>query len=284
MHVHRIRRDVSVLADTLPVPGLGFLAINAFVLHAEQPVVVDTGVSLPDRHFVDTLASAMDPADVRWIWLTHPDRDHTGGIFELLEAAPHARLITTFVGMGIMSTGAPLPVERVYLLNPGQSLNVGDRTLHAFRPPLFDNPATVGFYDDSSGVCFSSDCFGAVVSSAELAIGSDVAAVPTEELRAGQLLWATVDSPWVHHVDLTKYLATIAPLRSLNPSAILSSHLPPATGMGAEFFDTIAAVPGAEPFVGPDQQALEALLAGFEPTPPPRDATKTPEETWHVVR
>ena len=60
----------------------------------------------------------IDPPDVRWIWLTHPDRDHTGGLFALLEAAPQARVVTTFVGAGIMSTERPLPMDRIYLLNP----------------------------------------------------------------------------------------------------------------------------------------------------------------------
>ena len=108
---------------------------------------VDTGLGLPDRDFVAHLAAVLDPADVRWIWLTHPDRDHTGGLFALLEAAPQARIVTTFPGAGIMSTERPLPMERVYLLNPGQSLDVGDRQLTGFRPPLFDNPATVGVLD-----------------------------------------------------------------------------------------------------------------------------------------
>ncbi|HEY0475196.1 MAG TPA: MBL fold metallo-hydrolase, partial [Kribbella sp.] len=151
MEIHRVARDVSVLSDQLEVPGIGFLAVNAFVLQAAEPVVVDTGLSLPDRGFMEALGSVVDPEDVRWIWLTHPDRDHTGALFDLLDAAPLARVITTFMGAGIMSTERPLPMDRVYLLNPGQSLDVGDRTLRGFRPPLYDSPATVGFYDDRSG-------------------------------------------------------------------------------------------------------------------------------------
>ncbi|MEU7281744.1 MBL fold metallo-hydrolase [Streptomyces sp. NPDC045431] len=112
-------RDVTVLADCLEVPAIGLLPVNAFVLHAAEPVVVDTGLGLPDRDFLELLGSAVDPADVRWIWLTHPDRDHTGGLFALLEAAPRARVVTTFVGAGIMSTERPLPLDRVFLLNPG---------------------------------------------------------------------------------------------------------------------------------------------------------------------
>jgi glyoxylase-like metal-dependent hydrolase (beta-lactamase superfamily II) len=87
MHTYRASQDVSVLADYLEVPGLGFLPVNAFVIHAAQPVVVDTGLGLPDRDFVAALADVIDPADVAWIWLTHPDRDHTGGLFALLDAA-----------------------------------------------------------------------------------------------------------------------------------------------------------------------------------------------------
>lgn len=269
MEINQIGREISVLSDQLEVPGIGFIPVNAFVLHASEPVVVDTGLSLPGRGFMDALATVIDPQDVEWIWLTHPDRDHTGSLFDLLEAAPRARLVTTFLGMGIMSTERPLPLDRVYLLNPGQSLDVGDRRLTAFRPPLFDNPSTTGFYDDHTGACFSSDCFGAPMPSAELATCLDVGYVGADDLRAAQLLWASVDSPWVHSVDQAIYLDTLATMRAVDPSVILSTHLPPASGRTPEFLQMLAAAPGASPFVGPDQAALEQLLATFEPAAQP---------------
>jgi flavorubredoxin len=101
MHIYRTHPEISVLGDYLEVPSLGFLPVNAFVIHAAQPVVVDTGLGLPDRDFVDSPAAVIDPADVRWIWLTHPDRDHTGGLFSLIDAAPQARVVTTFAGAGM---------------------------------------------------------------------------------------------------------------------------------------------------------------------------------------
>ncbi len=268
MQIHRLNPDVTLLNDHLPVPTIGFLPVNAFVLHAAQPVVVDTGLSLPDRGFMDALGSVLDPKDVRWIWLTHPDKDHTGGLFELLEAAPQARVVTTFLSAGIMSTDHPLPMDRLYLINPGQSLDVGDRTLTAFRPPLFDSPATVGFYDPRSRTCVSSDCFGAPMATAEQAAGGDVRDVPADELRSAQLLWATVDSPWVHVADQDRYLKTIDPLRAMDAELTVSSHLPPIIGDISDSLDMLAVAPLADPYVGPDQVALEEMLAGFEPATP----------------
>src|SRR5450631_4404092 len=64
MHTYRVGDDVTVLNDHLEVPGLGFLPVNAFVLHAREPVVVDTGLSLPDRDFMGALRSGDDPVDL----------------------------------------------------------------------------------------------------------------------------------------------------------------------------------------------------------------------------
>jgi len=263
MRAHRIG-DVTVLSDCAEVPGLGFLPVNAFVLHAEQPVVIDTGLSTGDKDFVAALAEVLDPADVRWVWITHPDRDHTGGLWPLLDAAPAARLVSTFIGVGIMSCEWAVPLDRVFLLNPGQVLDVGDRRLHAFRPPLFDSPATTGFLDDRSGALFSSDCFGAPMPSADLATAADVRAVG-DQLPDLQLLWASVDSPWVHQVDPAKFSATVDQVRAMAASTVFSVHLPPASHPDDRLYETVLLAPQTPPFVGPDQTALEALLATFEP-------------------
>lgn len=263
MRTHDITHDVTVLASAAELPGLGHLAVNGFVLHAAQPVLVDTGMPVDRAEFLDRLWASVDPADLRWVWITHPDRDHTGALMQVLDAAPHARVVTNFLGFGILGLEYPITPDRVHLLNPGQSLDVGDRTLHAFRPPLYDSPATAGFVDSRSGAVFTSDCFGAPVAEAELAVGDTANDIAPGDLAAAQLLWATADSPWITGVDRARYGAELGRLADLDQ--VLSTHLPPAHDMGPRLLETIAAAPDTPPFVGPDQAALQAMLAGFAP-------------------
>jgi len=267
VRTHLAADDVVVLADSIDVPGLGHLPVNSYLLRAPEPVLVDTGLPTSRADFLDHLWSACDPADLRWIWLTHPDRDHTGSLLQVLDAAPQARLVTTFLGMGILSIEHRIPVNRVYLLNPGQALDVGDRSLRAFRPPLYDSPATTGLVDERSGACFTSDCFGGPMASPDVAMADDVAEAAPGDLAAAQRLWATVDSPWVADVDRSAYARSVAELAAHGLDLVLSTHLPPARGRREQLLSVLADAPDQPPFTGPDQAALEAMLQGFAPTP-----------------
>jgi flavorubredoxin len=254
--------DIDVLSTYFPIPGFGDLPINAFVLKGREPLLVDTGAPLDGRggdatsSFTAALREVIDPADLRWIWLTHADMDHVACVHQILEEAPKARVITTFLTLGRMSVFRPLPIDRVYLLNPGQSLDIGDRVLTSVRPPTFDAADTAGLYDGESRAFFSSDCFGALVSAPAQA----AADIPPAALREGHLLWATIDAPWLHSVDSTAFAASLDQVRRMGPELVLSSHLPPARHMTEELLAVLAAVPAATPFVGPDQKALEAML------------------------
>jgi len=249
--------DVEVITSTIPIPVLGSLAVNAFVIKGTEPILVDTGIVLERDEFMTALRSVIDPAELKWIWLTHTDFDHIGSLGQLLAENPDLRLITTFIGTGIMSLYDPFPMDRLYFLNPGETLSIGDRTLNAFKPPIFDNPSTTGFYEEKSGVLFSSDCFGACLAD----VPQNAADIPESDLRAGQVLWATVDSPWLQKADAGVIAKELGAIRDMAPKMLLSSHLPAASGdMVERMTETLATTPTAPPFVGPNQPMLEELL------------------------
>lgn len=253
--------DVHVLPTNLPLPGAGVvLPINAYVLTAEEPVLIDAGIGLDSADFLDAVASIVDLQSLRWVWLTHDDADHTGSIQRVLEAAPNARLVTHAFNAMRMATWWPVPFERVHAIRPGDRLSVGDRTLRAVAPPLFDNPMSIGLLDEATGSLFSVDSFGALLPEAT----QDAAEVPHEALAGGMAAWAMSDSPWAHLVDRQLFAEVLAGVRALQPTRIFSSHLPAATGTSLEhFLQVLASVPDAEPLLAPNQEEFGHMLTAM---------------------
>jgi flavorubredoxin len=252
----RVTPDTEALVSWMPVPGLGALPVQSFVIRATQPVLVDTGLAGLGEDFMSSLRSAIDPEELRWIWLTHTDADHVGNLERILAEAPRARIVTTYLGMGKLGMLGH-PVDRAYLLNPGQSLDVGDRSLICLRPPSFDAPETTGLFDTRSKIYYSSDSFGAVMAAPAI----DAAEIAPEELGEGLRLWTTVDSHWLHLVSESRLAESLDEVRSLGPSCILGSHLPPAYGMTETLLGHLEEARTRPGFVGPDQAALEQMMA-----------------------
>jgi flavorubredoxin len=99
----KINEDTYILPSYFPIPGLGLLPVNAFVLKAREPVLVDTGLHLDTDAFTRELEAVIDPTDLRWLYLTHGDQDHVGSLVRLVHAYPNLRVVTTFLGYGVLS-------------------------------------------------------------------------------------------------------------------------------------------------------------------------------------
>ena len=267
MRVLQINSETTVFTSIVPAPGIGVLPINAFLIKGEQPVLIDTGIFPEHDDFIQALGSVIDPKDISWIWITHGDRDHTGAMTTVLDLAPQALVAAAFLTVGILSAGSePIPMERAYLMRDGSSLTLSDRTLVAFRPPTFDNPGTLGFYDPKQKLAITSDCFGGVLPTPDDALAEDIASLVEQDVTAGQLVWGSADSPWVHNIDESKFATSLQRFAEHGEmSTVLSTHLPPIRGNVEQHLKTLSMLPSAQPFVGPDQAALEALLAEMAP-------------------
>lgn len=214
----------KVLPGWLPVPGLGTLPVNAFLLKGSEPMLVDTGVGALGEQLIDRLCAEIDPEDLRWIWLSHTDADHLGNLDQVLELAPNATVVTNFLAagkMGMMGVGDP---ERMRLLEPDEVLEVGHRRLHQVKPPYYDAPETMGFFDETDRVLFAADAFGALLPGCVETIGE----LPAATVRDGLVSWSSVDAPWLAKIDRAELGGMLRSLEALDPSHVLSGHLPVA--------------------------------------------------------
>lgn len=258
MPARRLTDDTHVLTAWVPLPGYGLLCGNAFVVEAREPVLVDSGVPVVRDAFMRELRTIIDPADLRWLWLTHADPDHVGALDVLLAEAPRMRVVTSYLGLGKLNLSRALPPDRVWLLNHGQRLEVGDRQLVGMRPPIYDSPETTMAFDTRTRTLFSADLFGALVDRP----AESPADLDRHVLRDGMTLWASVDSPWIRDLDDVTLRGRFEEVRRLDPAWVCGAHLPPAPGLDPSWIEHVAAARRAPPFLGPDQGQLQAMLAG----------------------
>lgn len=251
-----VTERVRVLPSHEPAPGFGYLPINAFLVDGKEPMLVDTGAWTGREPFFDMLWSAIDPVDLRWVFLTHEDREHSGNLEAVLEAAPQARVALNFVAMAKLGSDLRLPPERVFLVNPGQEFVTADRSYTVLIPPVFDSSASLALYDGVDDVLFSSDAFGGFVPRPVRELEELELPVFLEGLTTFNL----ANAQWLRYADLAKLERHFAAYRELDPEVILSVHAPVIRGKTRELLDHYATLPAMDAFVGPDDVAFRALL------------------------
>jgi flavorubredoxin len=260
---YEIADDTFVLPGALPVPGVGYLPINAMIIRGEQPLICDTMTGVQRDEFLEKAFSIVDPKDVRWLFISHEDRDHSGNLGDLLEQCTNAKVITNFLGLGKLSEGFTLDPQNVHFLNDGDELDIGDRTVRAIRPPLYDSSATRGLLDKKTGTYFSADCFGTAVDDV-VQYTDDMTPNDFEE---GFFWMNRINHVWFHHIPSNVIEETAVHLRQMNPARIASGHGPVERNDPLKLCDWITKIGDMDPIPMPSQEQFEQFLAGQSELP-----------------
>ena len=256
----RIAQDVVALSAAMPGPDGMALPVHAYCMLGQEPVLVDTGLSPLGEQFREALWRLVDPEDLRWIVVTHDDRDHTGSLREILDQAPGTTVVTNFISMVKIAEDWQLPMDRLRLVNSGDRLDIGDDVLDIFRPPTYDSPGTLAFHALRRNTCFSSDCFGAFVPDT-VDLGASAEDISATDYAAGVAVFASALSPWMHDIAPDRWQAALADLRRRDVGVLLSTHGLPVRRELGSLLDMAAGLPTGPAFVPPAQEFVEAVLS-----------------------
>ena len=240
----QIAADTFVIQDHQLVGPDGVLHLNSMLIRGAEPIVVDTGARGNQEHFLEDLFGLVEPADVRWLFLSHDDVDHSGNAAAVLRECPLATVVTTGIAAQRLASGSsPLPRERWRWIDDGGVLDIGDRALVAQCPPLYDAPGTRGLLDTSTSVFWTADCFAAYVPTPTI----DIDELDLAEWEDGFVRFHQWNSPWLAAVDSGWWQRTIARLTSRPLAVIASAHGPVLRGdhlvRGIEVLRELPALP-----------------------------------------
>jgi flavorubredoxin len=249
--------------------------VNSSVILGEQPVLIDCGPAISRHEWMETTFSLVDPADVRWIFLSHDDVDHTGNLAPVLEACPSATLVMTAFMMERMGAefGFGLPLPRMRWVNHGDRIDAGDRELVAITPPVYDSPTTRGLFDTATRTYWASDALGCPVPE----VISDIAELDPGFWREGFTAQQQMLSPWLAWTDPARFARAIEEVRSLDAQVVTSGHGPALRGAQVHSaLHLLAEVPFLPMPAQPGQGDLDAIVAMLAAAAP--DAAPAPGE------
>jgi flavorubredoxin len=256
-----IAPETFLIPNLVPAGDGVFLPVNSMVIRGAEPVIVDTGAPVHRELWLEKVFSVVEPEDVRWIFLSHDDGDHTGGLLDAMEMCPNATLVTNFFSVERLALEKPaLPLQRMRWVEEGQSLDIGDRKLHLFKPPIFDGPTTRGIYDEKTAAMWIVDTFACLLPGAVY----DVHDVPREMVEETLPLFNSMVSPWHQWLDADAYRRHVDHVESFGVLAAANAHGPVMTGDALhQGFDTIRALAGQPILPAPGQELLDELVAGI---------------------
>jgi flavorubredoxin len=254
---YRVAPDTYVIPELVGGPPGTYVAMNSMVITGAEPVIVDTGNELSRTEWMNAAFSIVDPADVRWVFLSHDDHDHIGNLTAVLDACPRATLVTNWFTVERIHRAMEVPLERMRWVNPGESFDAGDRKLVAIRPPIFDSPTTRGLYDASTGVYWAADCFASLLPGAV----TETDDVPDELWRESLTFFAQMVSPWVHLTDPARFTPTVDAIADLDVTTIAGGHMARLRGPRiSEALDLLRELPESPVPALPGQADLDTLL------------------------
>jgi len=260
----RVGLDTYLIHQLQPALGAPLsVYINSMVITGAEPVIVDTGTIANRKQWLDDAFSLVEPEDVKWVFISHDDIDHTGNLEEVMSLCVNATLVASWALVERHTNAFNFPLERTRWVNDGDAFDVGDRVLRAVRPPFWDSPTTRGLYDPSTGVYWAVDAFATPMPTAPVASVADLEPV---FWRDGSVMFAHhAVAPWLGMVDATKYSEHIDRIQVMGARTIVSAHSPviPEAYLPAAF-EIVRDLPGITPPAVPDQSVLDAVLGTVE--------------------
>lgn len=137
------------------------MAYNSYVIRDQKIAVMDT----VDRNFkfewLNNLDEALGDRKPDYLIVQHMEPDHSANIFNFMNNYPDATIVSSAKAFTMMKNffGTEFEDRRI-VIKEGDTLELGEHTLHFVAAPMVHWPEVMMTYDSKDKVLFSADGFG----------------------------------------------------------------------------------------------------------------------------
>lgn len=137
------------------------IAYNSYLILDEQTALMDTVDSAITAQFLENVEHVLQGRTLDYLVVNHMEPDHCANIEELLKRYPDLKIVgnkKTFQFMEQFYTFSK--PENYYIVQEGDELSLGTRTLRFYLTPFVHWPEVMFTYETTDKILFSADAFG----------------------------------------------------------------------------------------------------------------------------
>ena len=136
------------------------MAYNSYVIMDELVAIMDT----VDQHFTNewltNVKEALGNRKPNYLIVQHMEPDHSANIMNLVREYPDMFVVGNSKTFKMMEQFFHEEIKKKLVVSEGDTLNLGEHTLHFVFAPMVHWPEVMVTYDDKDKVLFSADGFG----------------------------------------------------------------------------------------------------------------------------
>ncbi|MDN7025544.1 FprA family A-type flavoprotein [Methanoculleus sp. FWC-SCC1] len=178
--------DREIFDELIPLPdGTSY---NAYLVRgSEKTALIDTVDPTKTEELIGNLDD-LGVTAIDYIVANHAEQDHSGSLPAMLERFPGATVVTNEKCRGLLVELLQIPEDRVRVIQDGETLPLGDRTLQFFIMPWVHWPETMVTYLQEDRVLFSCDFFGSHYATSNLFVGDEAAIHPAAKRYYAEIM------------------------------------------------------------------------------------------------
>lgn len=150
-------RRTSRFENLWPLPqGVSY---NAYLINDTKTVLVDTVESTNTDTFISEIQDILQGKNLDYLVVNHTEPDHSGALTSLLKIFPDLCIVGNINTFKFLD-GFYGEMKNKLIVDQGDRLETGDRTLKFYSTPMVHWPETMMTFDEKDCILFSGDAFG----------------------------------------------------------------------------------------------------------------------------
>ena len=142
---------------------------NSYLIRGEErTALVDTVNPGFEGDLEGKIRTVAEPENLDYLIMNHAEPDHANGLSHMASLAKDAEILATEKGKKMALSLYDLPESRFRVVEGGDTLDLGDKTLEFIDAPWLHWPETMFTYFQEEGILFPSDFFGAHIATPKL--------------------------------------------------------------------------------------------------------------------